>query len=149
MKSAAQQVARLAQPLSAAVPIAIFSAAAVALPLAAATALGLTAEQSSVWILSLYGIPGLVSIILTLVYRQPLFVAWHTGVVVFVASLARDIPYPELLGGMMVAGIAVAALGALGLTTRVATLVPTPIIFGVVAGNVFPFVVGTLDALGD
>ena len=135
--------------MTAAVPIAIFSAAAVALPLAAATALGLAAEQTSIWILSLYGIPGLASIVLTLVYRQPLFVAWHTGVVAFIASLGRDIPYPQLLGGMMVAGLAVAALGVLGLTTKVATLVPTPIIFGVVAGNVLPFVVGTFDALGN
>ncbi|MBW3632999.1 MAG: benzoate/H(+) symporter BenE family transporter [Chloroflexi bacterium] len=145
----AQRVTRLAQPLTAAVPIAIFSAAAVALPLAAATTLGLAAEQTSVWILSLYGIPGLTSIVLTLVYRQPLFVAWHTGVVAFIASLGRDIPYPQLLGGMMVAGLAVAALGVLGLTTKVATLVPTPIIFGVVAGNVLPFVVGTFNSLGN
>ncbi len=113
----------------------------------AAIALGLNSAQTSIWILSLSGIPGLASIILTLVYRQPLLVAWHTGVVAFVASLGRDMPYPELLGGTMVAGFAVAALGALALTTRVATLVPTPIIFGVVAGNVLPFVVGTFNAL--
>ena len=141
-------LARFAQPLAAAVPIAIFCAAAVALPLAAAEALGLSSRQTGAWILALYGIPGLISIALTLVFRQPLFVAWHTGVLVFIASLGRDIAYPELLGGLMVAGLAVATLGALGLTTRVASLVPTPIVFGVVAGNVLPFVVGTFNALG-
>ncbi|HLL51844.1 MAG TPA: benzoate/H(+) symporter BenE family transporter [Thermomicrobiales bacterium] len=130
-------------------PVAIFSTAALALPLAAAAALGITSAQASNWILALYGIPGLASIVLTVVFRQPLFLAWHTGVIVFVASLGRHIPYPELLGGMTVAGFLVAALGALGLTTRVAALVPTPIIFGVVAGNVLPFVVGTFNALGN
>jgi benzoate membrane transport protein len=81
------------------VPVAIFSTAALALPLAAAAALGITSAQASNWILALYGIPGLASIVLTVVFRQPLFLAWHTGVIVFVASLVRHIPYPELLGG--------------------------------------------------
>jgi benzoate membrane transport protein len=48
---------------------------------------------------------------------------------------------------MIVAGLVVAALGALGLTTRVAGLVPTAVVFGVVAGNVLPFVIGTFEAL--
>jgi benzoate membrane transport protein len=48
---------------------------------------------------------------------------------------------------MIVAGLVVAALGALGLTTRVASLVPTGIVFGVVAGNVLPFAIGTFEAL--
>ncbi len=146
-RSAPQHAAQLAQPLAASIPITIFSAAAVSLPLAAAQSLGLSSLQAGSWIFVLYAVPGLASLVLTLVYRQPLLVAWHIAVVAFVASLARTVPYAELLGAMLVAGLIVAVLGALGLTPRVAALAPTPVVFGVVAGNVLPFVVGTFEAL--
>src|SRR5687768_7637814 len=142
-----RNVARLAQPLAASIPITIFSLAAVSLPLAAAQSLGLSSRQTGTWLFALYATPGLASIVLTLAYRQPLLVAWHIAVVAFVASLSQTMPYPDLLGAMIVAGLIIAALGALGLTTRVAALVPTPVVFGVVAGNVLPFVVGTFEAL--
>src|SRR5829696_5618580 len=145
--SVSRNVVRLAQPLTASIPITIFSAAAVALPLATAQSFELSSRQTGTWIFALYAIPGLASIVLTLVYRQPLLVAWHTAVVALVASLSQTMPYTDLLGAMIVAGFVVAALGALGLTPRVAALVPTPVVFGVVAGNVLPFVVRTFEAL--
>ena len=142
-----RNVARLAQPLAASIPITIFSAAAVSLPLATAQSFELSSRQTSTWIFALYAIPGLASIVLTLVYRQPLLVAWHTAVVALVASFSQTMPYTDLLGAMIVAGLVIAALGALGLTPRLAAFVPTPVVFGVVAGNVLPFVVGTFEAL--
>jgi benzoate membrane transport protein len=145
--TALRNVARLVPPLAASIPITIFSVAALALPLATAHSLGLSSRQTSAWIFALYAAPGLASIGLTLAYRQPLFVAWHVAVVPFVASLAPSVPYDEILGAMMVAGLVVAGLGALGLTPRVARLVPTGVVFGVVAGNVLPFVIGTFEAL--
>jgi benzoate membrane transport protein len=144
---AIRNVAQLVPPLAASIPINIFSVAALALPLATAQALGLSSRQTSAWIFALYAAPGLASLGLTLAYRQPLLVAWHVAVVPFVASLAQSLPYDEIIGAMIVAGLVVAALGALGLTTRVASLVPTGIVFGVVAGNVLPFAIGTFEAL--
>ncbi len=145
--SASRNVVRLAQPLAASIPITIFSAAAVALPLATAQSFELSSRQTGTWIFALYAIPGLASIVLTLVYRQPLLVAWHTAVVALVASLSQTMPYTDLLGAMIVAGLVIAALGAFGLTPRLAAFVPSPVVFGVVAGNVLPFVVGTFEAL--
>ena len=142
-----RNAARFAQPLATSIPITVLTVAALALPLATAQALGLSSRQTGAWIFALYAAPGLASIALTLAYRQPLLVAWHTAVVAFIASLAHTVPYGDILGGMIVAGLVVAALGALGLTTRVAALVPTAVVFGVVAGNVLPFVVGTFEAL--
>ena len=110
--SVERNVARLAQPLTASIPITIFSLAAVSLPLAAAQSLGLSSRQTGTWLFALYAAPGLASIVLTLAYRQPLLVAWHIAVVAFVASLSQTLPYPDLLGAMIVAGFVVAALGA-------------------------------------
>src|SRR5919112_1627510 len=108
-----RSVARLAQPLAASIPITIFSAAAVSLPLTTAQSLGLSSRQTGTWLFALYAVPGLASIVLTLAYRQPLFVAWHIAVVAFVASLSQTMPYPDLLGAMIVAGLVIFALGAL------------------------------------
>ena len=138
---------RLVPPLSMAIPITIFSAAALAIPLAAAQDLRLSTQQTGAWLLALYGVPGLLSLALTLVYRQPLLVAWHTAVVPFLASLAGEVSYADLLGATLVGGGLVAVLGALGLTGRVAGLIPAPIVFAAVAANVLPFVVGVFDAL--
>ncbi len=65
-------------PLSMAIPVTIFSVAALALPLAAARALELSAPQLGSWLLALYGLPAVLSLVLTRRYRQPLLVAWHT-----------------------------------------------------------------------
>lgn len=139
---------RLAPPLSVAVPITIFSLAALALPLATSRALALSPEQTGSWLLALYGVPGVLSLVLTTAYRQPLLVAWHTAVVAFLASLAGQVRYSDLLGATLVGGLLIALLGAFGLTRRVATLVPTPVVFAVVAANVLPFVAGVFTAVG-
>ena len=140
---------RYASPLSMAVPIMIFSVAAIALPLATARALQLAAPQVASWILTLYGLPALLSALLTMRYRQPLLVAWHTQGVIALAALAGQVAYTDLLGALLVSGAVVAGLGALGLTARLAALIPAPIVFAVVAGTLLPFVAGTFTALGD
>ena len=139
---------RYVPPLSAAIPILIFAVAALALPLATAAALALTANQLGGWIVVLFGIPAILSMALTGVYRQPLLVAWHTQAVVFLATLAGQLGYAEMLGAMLVSGGVVALLGATGLTSRLATLIPGPVVFAVVAGATMPFVVGIFNTLG-
>jgi len=139
---------QLLPPLAASVPITIFSLAAVAIPLAAAESLRLSPIALGTWLLALYGVPGVLSIVLTLVYRQPLFVAWHTSLVVFLATLGDQASLAELRGATLVGGVTVAALGVTGLGRAVGRLVPTPVVFGVVAGSVLPFVVRAFDALG-
>lgn len=74
-----RRLGRLTPPVVAASPIAIFSLAVLAIPPAAAEALRLSSRQTGAWLLVPYGLPKLLSFALTLAYRQPLLVAWHTG----------------------------------------------------------------------
>ena len=145
---AAGRVQRLLPPLSMAIPLAIIGIAVLTIPLATAQALALTPQQTGAWLFVLYAMPGLLSLVLTRVYRQPLFLGWNVAIVVFLASLAGQVRYTDLLGATLVGGAVVALLGALGLTTRVAALVPPPVVFAVVAASLLPFVVGVFDALG-
>jgi len=140
---------RLTPPFVASISIAIFSIAAVSIPLAAGDALGMTPDALGTFILALYAIPGLLGLALTGYFRIPLFFAWHTAILAFLASIAGDYSVAEMRGATLVGGLAVAALGLSGLTGRVARLVPAPIVFAVVAGTTMPFVIQTFDALGD
>ncbi len=144
---AASRMQRLAPPLSMAIPLAIIAVSVLTIPLATAQALNLSPDQTGAWLFALYGIPGVISLVLTRVYRQPLFLGWNVAVVVFLASLAGQVRYTDLLGATLVGGIVVALLGALGLTTRVAALVPAPVVYAAVAASVLPFVVRVFDAL--
>jgi benzoate membrane transport protein len=145
---AASRMQRLVPPLSMAVPLAIIGVAVLPIPLATAQALGLTPQQTGAWLFALYAIPGFLSLLLSRVYHQPLFLGWNVAIIVFLASLAGQVGYTDLLGATLVGGAIVALLGALGLTARVAALVPAPVVFAVVAASVFPFVVRIFDALG-
>jgi benzoate membrane transport protein len=136
-------------PVAAAIPVSIFSLAALAIPLAAAESLHLSPHQTGAWLAGLYGIPALLSLALTIAYRQPLLVAWHTGVIVFLASLAGELSYADLRGAVLVGGLVVLGLGLSGLTSQVARLVPAPIIHAIVAATALPFVVSVFDVLGD
>lgn len=127
--------------ISAAVPAVLFGVAALSVPLAAAESFNLTEGQTTALIMALFGIPGIIGVVLTALYRQPMLVAWHTGGIVFVTALATEFSYPEVLGAMVTSGLVVVLIGALGLSARMAALIPAPIVAGIVAGSVMPFVV--------
>src|SRR5215210_3222586 len=57
--------------------------------------------------------------------------------------------YPELVGASIVAGASVVLLSALGLTARLAAWIPAPIVLGLLAGAVMPFVSDIFTSLGD
>jgi benzoate membrane transport protein len=134
--------------LTSAIPVLVFSVTRLSIVLAAAGAMGLSVPQTSALIVALYAIPGILTIFLTATYRIPLLVGWSTPGIVFLAGIGQQVPYAELLGAMMVAGVLVAVAGATGLTPALARLVPAPIVFGLLGGMVLPFIVRIFTDLG-
>lgn len=118
------------------------------IPLAAARGLDLSAEQTSSWILALYGVPAVLGLWLTWRYQQPLLLTGNLFIMIFISGLGNQLSYPELVGATILAGAAVLLVSVLGLTARLAALVPLPIMFGLLAGAVMPFVAGIFDHLG-
>lgn len=119
------------------------------IPLTSAQNMGLTETETSSWILALYGIPPLLNIILVLIYRQPLLLTGNLFLIIFINGLGDTIPFPQLVGAAMLAGAAVAAVGLLGVTKWMASWVPVPIMFGLLAGAVLPFLSDIFTRLGD
>ncbi len=131
----------------AAVPAVIFGLASISVPLSTAQAFGLTEGQTSSMIFALFGIPGLLCLIVARIYRQPVLIAWHVHSLVFITAMSVQYTYPQVLGGLIVAGFLVFLLGALGLSARLASLIPAPIVFGIVAGTALPFVVRVFNEM--
>lgn len=135
--------------LGAAVRNIVIFTTVLSIPLTAAGALGLSAAETSSWILALYALPALLSLILSIRYRQPILFTGNLFVIIFINGLGGQLDYPELIGASLLAGALVLLIGILNLTERFARYIPVPVVFGLLAGAVVPFVSDLFSTLGD
>ena len=89
------------------------------------------------------------SLVLAIRYRQPLLLTGNIAVLIFIASIGEHLSYPEIVGASMVAGAGVLGISALGLAGRLAAWIPAPIVFGLLASAIMPFVTGIFTSFGD
>ncbi|HEY3072298.1 MAG TPA: benzoate/H(+) symporter BenE family transporter [Candidatus Limnocylindrales bacterium] len=134
--------------MAAALPAVMVFLAVLTIPLSAAPSLGLSTGQLSSWVFALYAGPGILGLWLAIRHHQPLVLTGNVFAIILFASEARHVSFPALAGASVVAGAAVAALGVAGLTRRLTRLVPPPIVVGLLAGAVLPFVVRLFTNVG-
>jgi benzoate membrane transport protein len=134
-------------PVSVSIPVSIFAVGALAYPLAVAPALGISDPQRTTWILGLYLLPAIASVAMTWYYKMPLIIGWSGPAIIFLASVTGTATYSDMLGAMLVTGVLLILLGASGLTAKIAAFIPAPIVFGVVAGSILPFLVNAFTYL--
>lgn len=127
----------------------IIFVAVLPLPLAIAQELGLSAAETSSFILVGYGLCGLLGLVLALAFKQPLLLTTNLFSLIFIASLGQEFTFAQLVGAFIVAGGGVLLVSALGLSRRLTTLLPAPIVFGLLAGAIMPFVSRIFTSLGD
>jgi benzoate membrane transport protein len=109
--------------------------------------LGLSDRRTSGWIALLYGLPMIPSLVLTLRYRMPLLLTGNVFAIIFFVTLGDRVTFAELVGASMLAGAIVFVTAILGLTGHLARWIPAPIVQGLIAGAVMPFVVDVFSAL--
>ena len=145
----AQEWRRTVPALVAGFTISIVFAAVLSIVLTAAGpgGLGLSHEQTSGWIALIYGLPMLPSVVLSLRYRMPLLLTGNIFALIFFATLGDRVIFSDLGGAAILAGGLVLLTAALGLTGRIAGWIPMPIVQGLVAGAVLPFVVDIFSAV--
>jgi benzoate membrane transport protein len=113
----------------------------------AARAANLTTAETTSWIWAVTFINGFFGILLSLLYRLPVVVAWPTaGAALLVLSLP-SYPFPEAIGAYLIAGVIIAAVGVTGLFSRAIALVPRPVVMGMLAGVLLRFGIGLFAAL--
>jgi benzoate membrane transport protein len=135
--------------LGAAIPVIVLGVALLSVLLTEAREFALSDRDTAVLVAAAYGVSCLLSLGVARLYRQPFFMIWSSTGVVFLASQAQTFTYRETLGALFVAGLLVFGAGALGLSSRLAALVPAPVVFGVLAGLVLPFVARVFTGVSD
>jgi benzoate membrane transport protein len=135
--------------LIASIPVTIvfFAVLGIVLTAAGPDGLGLTDAQTSGWIAVLYGLPTVLALAMTLRYRQPLLLTGNIFAIIFFVSLGDRVSYPDLAGASMLAGAIVLVAAVFTLTDRIAGWIPAPIVYGLIAGAVMPFVVNVFTSL--
>jgi benzoate membrane transport protein len=135
--------------LIASIPVAIvfFAVLGIVLTAAGPKGLGLTDAQTSSWIAVLYGLPTVLALAMTVRYRQPLLLTGNIFAIIFFVSLGDRVSFPDLAGASMLAGAIVLVAAVFKLTDRIAAWIPAPIVYGLIAGAVMPFVVNVFTSL--
>jgi benzoate membrane transport protein len=110
------------------------------LQIAVCAQLALTSAQTSSWIFIVWFSGGVLSIALSLRLRQPIPITWTLPGLVYLGTLAERFSFAELVGANLVAGILILAAGALGAGGAVMRCLPLPIIMGMFAGSILPYV---------
>ena len=150
MTTRAGELRRSLSALVAGFTISIVFAAVLSIVLTAAgpDGMSLSARRTGAWIALIYGFPMIPSLFLTLRYRMPMLLTGNIFALIFFASLGNREGFAELAGAAIVAGAIVLVTAILGITGRVASRIPTPIVQGLIAGAVLPFVIDMFSSLG-
>lgn len=103
-------------PLAATASMVVIFVALLAVPVQVASDRELSPAQTASWIVALFGLPAVLSLLLIWRYRQPLVLTGNVFVWIYLVRLGSGITWSDLVGASMLAGVIVTALGPLRLT---------------------------------
>lgn len=133
---------------SAGMVAAIFGCSGPALIVIGAAEAGkLSNGQTVAWLLAIYVLGGLISILMGMRYRMPINGAYSIpGAAIMVAAFA-SFSYAEAVGAFIMAGVLVLILGVTGVIGRIMRWIPMPIVMAMIAGAMIRFGVGAVDSI--
>lgn len=108
---------------------------------------GLDSAQIASWITGVFVLNGLLTILASWVYRQPLGFFWTIPGTVVVGQALDSLSWGEVVGSYVLAALLMLALGLTGLVDTVMRLLPMPIVMAMVAGVFLQFGTGLVRAL--
>lgn len=119
----------------------------IAIMLAVATRGGLSEAQIASWMFGAFFINGIVSLVFSLLYRQPLVMLWSIPGVVLVGPALATHTFPQVIGAYLGCGVLMLLLGLTGWVRRAMQAIPMPIVMGMVAGVFLKFALDWIGAL--
>ena len=121
----------------------------VAIILAVGAQGGLSESDIASWISAAFCLNSVISIVFTLLYRQPLIFLWSIPGAVLVGPALTHLTFPEVIGAFLVCGLLMLVLGLTGWVRRAMEAVPMPIVMAMVAGVFLRFGVGLVGAFAE
>ncbi len=119
-----------------------------AILLTVATGGGLSQSEISSWLFACFGLAGLLSMVASLVFRQPLALVWTIPGTLLLPPAFQHLQFAEIVGAYWLTGFVLIALGWTGWVARLMHRIPLPIIMGMVAGVFLPFGLKIVSAFG-
>ncbi|GAB6126012.1 benzoate/H(+) symporter BenE family transporter [Humidesulfovibrio idahonensis] len=113
----------------------------------AAKLAGLSSGQLTSWIWAISIGSGLAGLVLSLVYRAPVIIAWSTPGAALLAAGWAAYPYPEAIGAFVFAAAAITVFGATGLFGSLMARIPGAVVAAMLAGILFRFGVEVFTAM--
>lgn len=119
---------------------AVFSASGpIAVTLAVGAAGGLTQAELASWVFGMFLSAGLATLLMALLYRQPLGFGWSIPGTVLLGPSLLHLSFPEVVGAFFGCGVLVLALGLSGIMRQVMEALPMPIVMAMVAAMFLRF----------
>jgi benzoate membrane transport protein len=109
----------------------------VPIQVAAAGTLGLDQQQTSSLIFIIWITAGVGTLVLSSCMRQPIALSMQIPTLIYVATLSSQFTLPQLMGGILVAGLVIALAGILGIVGWALRWIPPSIAMAVFVGSVF------------
>jgi benzoate membrane transport protein len=120
-----------------------------ALLLTVARAAGLSDDEVIGWIFAGYAIGGVLSILFSTVYRQPIGLAWSIPGTAMLLAAVDHLSFAEIVGAYLVCGLIMTFLGLSGWIGWLTRRVPVPVVMGMVAGVFLPIGLGMVTSFAD
>lgn len=113
----------------------LFAASApVAIILGAGMRGGLSEADLASWIFAAFAVNGLLTIFMSVRYRQPLAFFWTIPGTVLVGQALQTLSLAEVIGAYLLTGLLLLVLGVTGWVRAAMDRIPMPIVMGMVAG---------------
>ena len=121
----------------------------IAIILTVAAAGGLSKAATDGWIFGAFFVGGVLTILCSLFYRQPLAIAWTMPGAALLITALDHLSLAEAVGAFLVAGMVMVMLGVSGLVTGLMARIPVGVAMGMVAGVFLPFGVDLITGFRD
>ena len=106
-------------------------------------------EDINSWVLGAYAFGGILSVILSLLYRMPMGMAWTIPGVILLGGALDHLPFQEAVGAFYVTAALMTVLGITGWVQWLVRHIPLGIVMAMVAGVFLPFVLKIVLAFAD
>ncbi len=98
---------------------------------------GLDRGQVSSWMFIIWATGAVSSVVLSLVYRQPLAVTSSLSALIFLGTLSGRFGFEDVAGAELMAGVLVVVLATMGFGRRLLAWLPMPLAMSMLAGSIF------------
>lgn len=113
----------------------------------AAHVAGLSPELTASWVWSISIGVGVIGIILSWRYREPIITAWSTPAAAFLVVALASTPYEQAVGAYLISALAFILLGLSGYFEKVIRLIPSSIASGLLAGILLQFGISAFSGM--